>query len=138
MKMATQSVTAIGQRTAAKYMEYLRYTGVIYEFAINNNVQVHLVSEHIWCEDYVVRSFYLKNLRTAETRTVTQFHYVNWPDHGVPSTTKTLMEFRRFVISLPLHVVPIPLLLCHCSKRVPLLLLYMCDRTCLFKAAKVY
>jgi len=59
--------------------------------------EVHLVSEHIWCEDYVVRSFYLKNLRTAETRTVTQFHYVNWPDHGVPSTTKTLMEFRRKV-----------------------------------------
>jgi len=24
---------------------------------------VHLVSEHIWCEDYLVRSFYLKNLQ---------------------------------------------------------------------------
>jgi len=26
--------------------------------------EVHLVSEHIWSEDYLVRSFYLKNLRT--------------------------------------------------------------------------
>lgn len=26
-------------------------------------IQVHLVSEHIWCEDYLVRSFYLKNLQ---------------------------------------------------------------------------
>ncbi|XP_015758823.1 PREDICTED: receptor-type tyrosine-protein phosphatase N2-like [Acropora digitifera] len=25
--------------------------------------EVHLVSEHIWCEDYLVRSFYLKNLQ---------------------------------------------------------------------------
>ena len=26
-------------------------------------IKVHLVSEHIWCEDYLVRSFYLKNLQ---------------------------------------------------------------------------
>ncbi|TNM96574.1 hypothetical protein fugu_016235 [Takifugu bimaculatus] len=28
---------------------------------------VNLVSEHIWCEDFLVRSFYLKNLQTNET-----------------------------------------------------------------------
>lgn len=37
--------------------------------------EVHLVSEHVWCEDYLVRSVYLKNTRTGETRTVTQFHF---------------------------------------------------------------
>lgn len=58
-------------------------------------VQVHLVSEHIWCEDYLVRSFYLKNLKTGETRTVTQFHFLSWPDNGVPNSTKALLEFRR-------------------------------------------
>jgi receptor-type tyrosine-protein phosphatase N len=61
-------------------------------------LQVHLVSEHIWCEDYVVRSFYLKNTSTGETRTVTQLHYVNWPENGVPMHTKTLLEFRRYVV----------------------------------------
>ncbi|VVC34623.1 Hypothetical protein CINCED_3A005961 [Cinara cedri] len=59
--------------------------------------EVHLVSEHIWCDDYLVRSFYLKNLKTGETRTVTQFHFLTWPDGGVPHTTKALLEFRRKV-----------------------------------------
>ncbi|KHN79045.1 Receptor-type tyrosine-protein phosphatase N2, partial [Toxocara canis] len=59
--------------------------------------EIHLVSEHIWSEDYLVRSFYLKNLRTNETRTITQFHYLTWPYQGVPSSTKALLEFRRKV-----------------------------------------
>lgn len=60
-------------------------------------IQVHLVSEHIWCEDYLVRSFYLKNTKTSETRTVTQFHFLSWPAAGVPVAAKALLEFRRKV-----------------------------------------
>ncbi|XP_014600401.1 PREDICTED: receptor-type tyrosine-protein phosphatase-like N isoform X1 [Polistes canadensis] len=59
--------------------------------------EVHLVSEHPWCDDYLVRSFYLKNLLTGETRTVTQFHFLSWPENGVPHSTKALLEFRRKV-----------------------------------------
>ncbi|KAH8282597.1 hypothetical protein KR054_008621 [Drosophila jambulina] len=59
--------------------------------------EVHLVSEHIWCDDYLVRSFYLKNLRTSETRTVTQFHFLSWPHMGVPVQAKALLDFRRKV-----------------------------------------
>ncbi|XP_060528075.1 receptor-type tyrosine-protein phosphatase N2 [Cylas formicarius] len=59
--------------------------------------EVHLVSEHIWCDDYLVRSFYLKNVRTSETRTVTQFHFLSWLEAGVPISTKALLEFRRKV-----------------------------------------
>ncbi|XP_066155636.1 receptor-type tyrosine-protein phosphatase N2 [Euwallacea fornicatus] len=59
--------------------------------------EVHLVSEHIWCDDYLVRSFYLKNVKTGETRTVTQFHFLSWPEAGVPASTKALLEFRRKV-----------------------------------------
>jgi len=59
--------------------------------------EVHLVSEHIWCEDYLIRSFYLKNLQTNETRTVTQFHFMTWPDLGVPASSKSLLDFRRKV-----------------------------------------
>lgn len=59
--------------------------------------EVHLVSEHIWCDDYLVRSFYLKNTKTGETRTVTQFHFLSWPETGIPSSTKALLEFRRKV-----------------------------------------
>lgn len=64
--------------------------------------EVHLVSEHIWCEDYLVRSVYLKNTRTGETRTVTQFHFRSWPAHGIPTSTKALLEFRRYLMSMSL------------------------------------
>jgi len=59
--------------------------------------EVHLVSEHVWCDDYMVRSVYLRNTQTGETRTVTQFHFSSWPDTGVPASTKALLEFRRKV-----------------------------------------
>ncbi|TKR67343.1 hypothetical protein L596_023511 [Steinernema carpocapsae] len=60
--------------------------------------EIHLVSEHIWSEDYLVRSFYLKNIRTNETRTITQFHYLSWPVDKTPSASnKSLLEFRRKV-----------------------------------------
>lgn len=59
-------------------------------------VQVNLVSEHIWCEDFLVRSFYLKNLQTNETRTVTQFHFLSWMDCGIPNAARTLLDFRRY------------------------------------------
>lgn len=59
--------------------------------------EVHLVSEHIWTDDYLVRSFYLKNLKTGETRTVTQFHFMSWPSASIPVSAKVLLEFRRKV-----------------------------------------
>lgn len=58
-------------------------------------LQVNLVSEHIWCDDFLVRSFYLKNMQTNETRTVTQFHFLTWLNQNVPETSRTLLDFRR-------------------------------------------
>lgn len=67
------------------------------EISILMNIypQVHLVSEHVWCDDYLVRSLYLKNTQTGETRTVTQFHFLAWPNRALPESTKSLLEFRR-------------------------------------------
>ncbi|KAL2087860.1 hypothetical protein ACEWY4_016688 [Coilia grayii] len=59
--------------------------------------EVNLVSEHIWCNDFLVRSFYLKNVQTQETRTLTQFHFLSWPAQGIPSSTRPLLDFRRKV-----------------------------------------
>ena len=64
---------------------------------VTSGFQVHLVSEHIWCDDYLVRSFFLKNLQTNETRTVTQFHFLTWQDLGIPGSIKALLDFRRSV-----------------------------------------
>lgn len=60
-------------------------------------LKVNLVSEHIWCDDFLVRSFYLKNVQTNETRTVTQFHFLSWMDQNVPESARTLLDFRRYV-----------------------------------------
>nr|XP_040028017.1 receptor-type tyrosine-protein phosphatase N2-like [Gasterosteus aculeatus aculeatus] len=59
--------------------------------------EVNLVSEHIWCDDFLVRSFYLKNMQTNETRTVTQFHFLTWLNQSAPETSRTLLDFRRKV-----------------------------------------
>ncbi|XP_045066472.1 receptor-type tyrosine-protein phosphatase N2 isoform X2 [Coregonus clupeaformis] len=62
---------------------------------VHHVYEVNLVSEHIWCEDFLVRSFYLKNLQTNETRTVTQFHFLSWVDHSIPDSARTLLDFQR-------------------------------------------
>lgn len=76
---------------------------------LNNNVlvydcspaaaklEVHLVSEHVSSDDYLVRNLYLVNQSTSETRAITQFHYLAWPESGVPENAKSLLEFRRKV-----------------------------------------
>lgn len=63
--------------------------------------QVNLVSEHIWCNDFLVRSFYLKNVMTQETRTLTQFHFLSWPAQGIPPSTRPLLDFRRYYAPPP-------------------------------------
>ncbi len=35
-------------------------------------------------DDFYQRSFLLTNKQTSETRTVTQYHYSDWPDHEAP------------------------------------------------------
>lgn len=81
-----------------------------------HNFEINLVSEHIWCEHYLVRSLYLKHLGTGETRTVTQFHFLSWPKNGVPSTPKHLLELRRKVSKCSkAHHSPV---LVHCSDGV--------------------
>ncbi|KIH66569.1 Protein-tyrosine phosphatase, partial [Ancylostoma duodenale] len=64
---------------------------------VERHIQIHLVSEHIWSDDYLVRSFYLKNLRNGQTRTITQFHYLSWKQGETPASPKSLLEFRRKV-----------------------------------------
>ncbi|KAI6188448.1 Receptor-type tyrosine-protein phosphatase N2 [Aphelenchoides besseyi] len=89
----TLIVNLCDQNDALKYQRYWPDEGAkTYE-----RFEVHLVSEHIWSEDYMVRSFYLKNTETNETRTVTQFHYLAWAENGTPASVKSLLEFRRKV-----------------------------------------
>ncbi|XP_042150857.1 receptor-type tyrosine-protein phosphatase eta isoform X1 [Oncorhynchus tshawytscha] len=60
------------------------------------NITVTTTSE-IPLEDWTIRDFDVKNVRTAETRSVRHFHFTAWPDHGVPETTELLINFRHLV-----------------------------------------
>ncbi|KAM7414244.1 hypothetical protein PAMA_019185 [Pampus argenteus] len=60
------------------------------------NITVTTTSE-IPLEDWTIRDFDIKNMKTAETRTMRQFHFTAWPDHGVPETTELLISFRHLV-----------------------------------------
>ncbi|XP_036439768.1 receptor-type tyrosine-protein phosphatase eta [Colossoma macropomum] len=54
-------------------------------------------TSEIILEDWTIRDFHVKNVKTAETRSVRQFHFTAWPDHGVPETTELLINFRHLV-----------------------------------------
>eukprot|EP00049_Salpingoeca_infusionum_P015791 m.309989 g.309989 ORF g.309989 m.309989 type:complete len:732 (+) comp15947_c0_seq2:264-2459(+) len=63
---------------------------------------------------FVKRTFEVK--AGAEVREVMQVQYTAWPDHGVPATTKEMINFRNFVKGLQgAHPGP---LLTHCSAGV--------------------
>ncbi|XP_062405345.1 receptor-type tyrosine-protein phosphatase eta [Sardina pilchardus] len=61
-----------------------------------SNLIVNTTSE-IPLEDWTIRDFDVKNVKTAETRAVRHFHFTAWPDHGVPETTELLINFRHLV-----------------------------------------
>uniref|UniRef100_A0A8C2A0V7 protein-tyrosine-phosphatase n=1 Tax=Cyprinus carpio TaxID=7962 RepID=A0A8C2A0V7_CYPCA len=61
-----------------------------------SNLTVMNISE-IPLEDWTLRDFEVKNVKTAESRSVHHFHFTAWPDHGVPETTELLINFRHLV-----------------------------------------
>uniref|UniRef100_A0A8C1TV29 Protein tyrosine phosphatase receptor type Jb, tandem duplicate 1 n=1 Tax=Cyprinus carpio TaxID=7962 RepID=A0A8C1TV29_CYPCA len=61
-----------------------------------HNISVTTTSE-IELESWTIRDFRIKNVKTAESRYVRQFHFTAWPDHGVPQTTEVLIDFRHLV-----------------------------------------
>ncbi|XP_028442176.1 receptor-type tyrosine-protein phosphatase eta [Perca flavescens] len=60
------------------------------------NITVTTTSD-IPLEDWTIRDFNIKNVKTAESRSVRHFHFTAWPDHGVPQTTELLISFRHLV-----------------------------------------
>ncbi|KAM7003473.1 receptor-type tyrosine-protein phosphatase eta-like [Tautogolabrus adspersus] len=48
-------------------------------------------------KDWTIIDFNVKNVKTAETRSLRHFHLTAWPDHGVPETTELLISFRHLV-----------------------------------------
>ncbi|XP_059832353.1 uncharacterized protein LOC132397544 [Hypanus sabinus] len=78
---------------------------------------VTLTSE-VTSEDWTIRDFSLVKNKSGEKKNVRQFHFTGWPDHGVPSTTGILIEFRNLVRQyIDQHQMSGPTVV-HCSAGV--------------------
>jgi protein tyrosine phosphatase len=80
------------------------------------NIQVRLLCEVVMAT-YTLRTFTIRNLklkkRAGADRTVYQYHYTNWPDHGVPDHPLPVLSFvRKSAMSNPPGAGAI---ICHCS-----------------------
>lgn len=63
------------------------------------------------CPDFLVRTLRARCGQT--TRTIRQFHYTTWPDHGVPAIISPIIELVRLVRDCqPSEALPV---LVHCS-----------------------
>lgn len=65
---------------------------------------------------HVVRTFSIEETASKAKREVIQFAYTGWPDHGVPATTKEMIDFRHRVKEE--HLKRKGPLLTHCSAGV--------------------
>ncbi|XP_076448638.1 uncharacterized protein LOC143285265 [Babylonia areolata] len=77
------------------------------------HVNVTSVSEDVRA-DFLIRTFSLRVKGTADTRLVHQYHFLSWPDHGVPAAG-SLVDFWRFVTARASADVPTVV---HCSAGV--------------------
>ncbi|XP_072906155.1 receptor-type tyrosine-protein phosphatase eta [Hemitrygon akajei] len=59
--------------------------------------KVITLTSEVTSEDWTIRDFSLVKNKSGEKKNVRQFHFTGWPDHGVPSTTGILIEFRNLV-----------------------------------------
>ncbi|XP_035225957.1 tyrosine-protein phosphatase 99A-like isoform X2 [Stegodyphus dumicola] len=82
-------------------------------------IQVKLIQE-VELATYTIRTFLIRNLKvkkkTSSERTVYQYHYTNWPDHGVPEHPLPVLSFiRKSASANPSDGGPI---IVHCSAGV--------------------
>ncbi|XP_071495383.1 receptor-type tyrosine-protein phosphatase eta-like [Diadema antillarum] len=84
-------LTQLVERGRVKCHQYWPedYTSVMY-----GTIEVSLQSEQHY-EHWIVREFTL--LKDSTKRKVTQYHFMSWPDHGVPDQTWTMLDFVRVV-----------------------------------------
>lgn len=45
--------------------------------------------------EFTIRTMTLKHANNSEQRTLNQYHYTVWPDHGVPECPSSLLTFVR-------------------------------------------
>eukprot|EP00158_Paraphelidium_tribonemae_P009034 Partr_v1_DN28753_c0_g1_i12_m63158 putative Protein tyrosine phosphatase len=87
--------------------------------SINNLYRVTLVAEKSINSSLVERQFLLACLKSNENvRTISQLHYVSWPDHSVPKSPLPILEMAKHYHNHPLRQRNGGPTLVHCSAGV--------------------
>eukprot|EP00096_Caligus_rogercresseyi_P016245 TRINITY_DN884_c0_g1_i2.p1 TRINITY_DN884_c0_g1~~TRINITY_DN884_c0_g1_i2.p1 ORF type:complete len:992 (-),score=351.14 TRINITY_DN884_c0_g1_i2:57-3032(-) len=70
------------------------------EETVYRNYSVKLLKARRLCPDFLVRTMRLRwknDSGAQEEKIVCQFHYSAWPDHGIPTQVKPLLEMVRLI-----------------------------------------
>uniref|UniRef100_T1IVH8 protein-tyrosine-phosphatase n=1 Tax=Strigamia maritima TaxID=126957 RepID=T1IVH8_STRMM len=59
------------------------------------NVKVKFVRIKQVCAEFVVRT--MTAINGNQERTIVQFHYISWPDHGIPDSVKPILKMVKLV-----------------------------------------
>uniref|UniRef100_A0A672KPC9 protein-tyrosine-phosphatase n=1 Tax=Sinocyclocheilus grahami TaxID=75366 RepID=A0A672KPC9_SINGR len=97
-----------------------RYWPIDSEPLYYGDVVVQLLAEKILPE-WTIRDFKISCVSEGQLRyprTVRQFHYTIWPDHGVPETTQSLVQFVRTVRDYIDRTTSPGVTVVHCSAGV--------------------
>ncbi|XP_061185094.1 receptor-type tyrosine-protein phosphatase alpha-like [Saccostrea echinata] len=85
--------------------------------ALHGQIRVHFVNEKQYA-NYIIRSFRIYKSQQSDTsRKVTQFHYTQWPDHGVPDPISLVLFHKHVRRALEKANIKWPLLV-HCSAGI--------------------
>jgi len=73
------------------------------EFTFASGLSVKITSETQLDSNLTERNFIFVNSQINEIREITQFHFRNWPDHGVPEIENSFGTFNSIFTKLENH-----------------------------------
>ncbi|KAK2869865.1 hypothetical protein Q8A67_024257 [Cirrhinus molitorella] len=92
----SQAIVMVTNCTESGRVKCEQYWPLDYTPCLYGNLLVTVTSEDKY-PSWTLREFNVKNKDTSETRTVKHFHFTAWPDHGVPTGTEELIQFRGLI-----------------------------------------
>ncbi|XP_073687238.1 receptor-type tyrosine-protein phosphatase H-like [Garra rufa] len=92
----SQAIVMVTNCTESGRVKCEQYWPLDYTPCLYGNLLVTVKSENKY-PSWTLREFNVKNKNTSETRTVKHFHFTAWPDHGVPTGTEELIQFRGLI-----------------------------------------
>jgi len=84
---------------------------------VEEGYEISLVSETV-NTNFAVRTLKLSQLKSSESRTIFHFHYIAWPDFGVPESPNAFLEFLTCVRSYKVLEEDVGPPIIHCSAGI--------------------